>query len=105
MNTFQEFFSNGTYVLITLKIALGVITSFLAILAWQKARRMSSLFFIIGVLTLYTQIIYNALISFGIINIYETALYGIKIGSIVTELIPLTAFMISLILFLIENKG
>lgn len=105
MKNFTDFFSNGEYVLMTIKIVIGAVTAFFAIIAWQRTRRLSTMFFIVGVLTLYIKIIYNALLQMGVVNIYEFAIQGVSIGIIISELVPLIAFMLSLLLYLRESKG
>ncbi len=89
-------------VLWAIKLVLGGISSFLAILLWSKSRSFCWICLITAVLISYAGIIYEMMIKLGIFSSSKLICFGIPIITLCFTIIPHILFIISLILIIKE---
>jgi hypothetical protein len=82
---------------VILRLVIGALCTFFAILLSSKTREPSWLFIIFGVICIYAQIVLLTLESFGIFDTH-VLFYGIPIVKLTTENIPLLFISIGFIL-------
>ena len=83
-----------------IKLVLGGLAAFLAILLWSKTREASWIAVIAGIITAYAGIVYNVLIVFGIAVEKSSvpAIAGINIITLVFTVIPQLFFIAGFII-------
>ena len=89
-----------------IKLVLGGIAAFLAILLWAKTREAPWVAVIAGTVTAYAGIVYNVLIVFGIAveKIGLPAIAGINPITLLFTVIPQLFFIAAFIIALITRK-
>ncbi|MBR0154888.1 MAG: hypothetical protein IJM22_02315 [Treponema sp.] len=83
-----------------IKLVLGGIAAFLAIMVWSKSRSACWVFLVTGILISYAGIIYDMMINLGILNAGNFLVYGIPFLTLVFTVIPYLLIIISLILII-----
>jgi hypothetical protein len=86
-----------------MRLFLGAIGTFFAILVWSKTRNPAWVFIILGIIFQYVIIVFETLENFGIVfdkmNINNQSIFNMLILNI-----PMICFIIGLIIFLIRKK-
>ena len=90
--------------LFIIKLILGGIVSFLAILLMSKTRDFASMTLVSGILTGYAAIVYRLLIKLGVLTVSKTQIFGISLSVFLCILIPSVLFIISFILLIIKKR-
>lgn len=83
-----------------IKLILGGIAAFLAILVWSKSRSACWVFLVTGILISYAGIIYDMMINLGILNSASILICGISLLTLFFTVIPYLLIIISLILII-----
>ncbi len=104
MNDLAAFFSKGYTILLFIKLLLGAIAVFTAILAWRKTREPYMILFILGVLASYIAVLHQLLRYFGFVSERDIILGGIAVSIFISENVPAILFIISLCLFIKSKK-
>ena len=68
---------------ILIRLVLGAVATFFAILLWSKTREGAWLFVILAVLVNYGEIIFSTLLRFGIVAMDAFVLFGIPGSSLI----------------------
>lgn len=89
--------------LFVIKLILGGIVSFLAILLMSKTRNSACMTLVSGILTGYAAIVYHLLIELGVLTVSRTQVFGIPLSVFLCIMIPSVFFIISFILFIIKK--
>lgn len=92
--------SDGAAFELIVKLALGAVASFLAILVWSKTREIAWLCVVAGILALYAGTLYRALKLFGLFAGPEILVFGASVGSLVSDNLSIICFIIAFIVFL-----
>lgn len=87
-----------------IKLVLGGIAAFFAILVWSKTREASWFFLVTGTILSYCGIVYEMLKSFGIITKNFYLLWGIPIIDFCFMVIPTLFFIIGFIIMLAKSR-
>lgn len=89
-----------------IKLVLGGIAAFLAILLWSKTREAAWTAVIAGIITAYAGIVYNVLIVFGIAVEKSSvpAIAGINIITLLFTTIPQLFFIAGFIIALVSRR-
>ncbi len=87
-----------------LRLVLGGIAAFFAILLWSKTRDAAWMSLVAGVVTNYAGLVYSLLVDFGIVLEGSIKILGIPLISLCFTVIPYIFFILAFILFLIRNK-
>ena len=87
-------------ILYLLKLILGGLTAFLAVLLWSKTRDSAWMSLVAGVVIHYAGIVYNLLLDFGFVFTVDFVVFGIPITSLLFTTIPLLFFILAFSLML-----
>ena len=87
-----------------IKLILGGIAAFLAILVWSKTRDGAWFFLVSGTILSYCSIVYDMLTSFGILTKSFYLVYGIPIIDLCFIVIPTLFFIIGFIIMIAKSK-
>jgi hypothetical protein len=87
-----------------IKLILGGIAAFLAILVWSKTRDGAWFFLVSGTILSYCSIVYDMLKSFGILTKSFYLVYGIPIIDLCFIVIPTLFFIIGFIIMIAKSK-
>ena len=93
---------NPQILLFIIKIILGGITAFLAILIMSKTRAASWMFIVAGILVSYLGLIFNLLCETGLIHISAT-LFGIPLLTLIFTLLTSLCFICAFICRLLKK--
>ncbi len=86
------------------RLSLGAVASFLAILSWTRARSLAWIFVVFGVLAGYAGILYSALRLFGLFSGPEILIFGISLGVLISENVPVLFFILGFVFFLRNDR-
>ena len=87
-------------ILYLLKLILGGLTAFLAVLLWSKTRDSAWMSLVAGTVIGYAGIVYNLLLDFGFVFTVDFVVFGIPITSLLFTVIPLLFFILAFSLML-----
>lgn len=89
-----------------IKLVLGGIAAFLAILLWSKTREAAWIAVIAGIITAYAGIVYNVLVVFGIAVEKSSvpAIAGMNIITLLFTVIPQLFFIAAFIIALSSRR-
>jgi len=87
-----------------IRLFLGALGTFFAILVWSKTRNPSWIFIILGILFHYINIVFETLENFGIITNQIYNIGNIPILKILLTNMPMVFFIIGLIIFIVRKK-
>jgi hypothetical protein len=90
--------------LIITRLAAGAFTAFLAIIVWSRTRDIAWMFFVIGAIAMYGDIVYAALELFGIVSYSIVVVNGIEVVRLALSALPHVFFATAFIVF-IARKG
>ena len=96
--------AQSTLVLYIIKLSLGGIAAFLAILLWSKTRDAAWMSLVAGVVTSYAGIVYNMLVDLGIVLSGGPLVFGIPLATLLFTCIPTLFYILAFVLMLIRNK-
>jgi len=91
-------------VLYIIKLVLGGIAAFLAILLWSKTRDAAWMSLVAGVVTSYAGIVYSMLVDLGIVVRTGMLVFGIPIAKLLFTVIPTLFYILAFILMLLRNR-
>jgi hypothetical protein len=89
---------------IMIKLFVGALSTFFAILLWSKTRDMAWILVIAGVLIDYANIVVQTLAGFGILNMESLAVYGIPMLDMFLGSAPKLLFITGFIIMIKRNK-
>ena len=90
--------------LFIVKLVLGGILAFLAILVWSKTRDGAWFFLVSGTILAYCGVVYEMLKSFGIITKTFYLLWNIPIIDLCFVVIPSLYFIVGFIIMIAKSK-
>ncbi|MFA6936903.1 MAG: hypothetical protein WCQ67_01585 [Treponema sp.] len=96
--------AQSTLVLYIIKLSLGGIAAFLAILLWSKTRDAAWMSLVAGVVTSYAGIVYNMLVDLGIVLNGGPLVFGIPLATLLFTCVPTLFYILAFILMLIRNR-
>lgn len=91
--------NQGQIIIWCVKLVLGGIAAFLAILLWSKSRNGGWMSLVASVLITYAGIIYEMMTDLGIINLSHIQFVGVPVINLCFTAIPSILLIIALILF------
>ena len=98
----QEDFS---FVLYMIKLVIGGLSAFFAILIWSKSRDFVIVSLVLAILTKFAGLIYEILENFGFITNHTFLIFGIPFFTLFFTIVPFVFLLITLInLFIKLNK-
>jgi len=90
--------------LFIVKLVLGGITAFLAIMLWSKTRDAAWMSLVAGAVTSYAGIVYDMMVRLGIIIPGGLSVAGIPLATLLFTVIPSCFFILAFILMLIRSR-
>ncbi len=100
MNNIQAFIPPYYGVVLFIKLVVGAIALFFAILVWHRTRKTYMVLFVLGVLSLYILALVQSMNYFGFIVMYSLSIKNIPVGTVFFEILPIIFFTASLCSFL-----
>lgn len=91
-------------ILYIIKLVLGGLAAFFAILLWSKTRDVAWMSLVAGTITSYAGIVYDMMNSFGLIVGKGLLVFGVPIASLLFASIPSLFYIAAFILMLTRNK-
>jgi hypothetical protein len=86
-----------------IRLVVGAIATFFAILLWSSTRDSAWMFAVIGTIIQYGQIMYSTFRVFGILQ-EETLIYGFPVFSILLANLPSVCFIIAFLIAMSRTK-
>lgn len=87
-----------------IKLVLGGITAFLAILVWNRTRDVVWMALASGAIISYSGLVYELLVKLGIAGSTGPELFGISLVSLLFVLIPSIFFALAFILLILRTR-
>ena len=91
-------------VLYIIKLVLGGITAFLAIMLWSKTRDPAWMSLVAGAIVSYAGIVFQMMVDLGIVLPGNILLDGISLPVLLFTVIPAVFFILAFILMLIRSR-
>ena len=86
-----------------IRLVIGAIATFFAILLWSSTRDSAWMFVVIGTIIHYGQIMYSTFRVFGILQ-EETMIYGLPVFSILLTNLPSVCFIIAFLIAMSRTR-
>jgi hypothetical protein len=86
----------GQLLYITIRLVLGAVAAFFAIMLWAKTRDMAWMFIVIGIIAAYVETVYSILEIFGITGQAALTIGSVSLLSILLSNLPAVFFLIAL---------
>lgn len=93
----------GEVVLVSSRLALGAVASFLAILLWSKTRDVAWMLMVAGTVASYADTVFAVLLRFGVADGSAFAIGSVPLASIIFPNLP-TAFFIAAFSVMVSRK-
>ena len=87
-----------------IKLVLGGVAAFLAILLWSKTRDIAWMSLVAGTVTSYAGIVYEMMDSFGIFTSKGIEVYGIPLVELFFAVIPTFFYILAFIMMLARTR-
>lgn len=95
---------NSELILFIIKLVLGGVAAFLAILLWSKTRDPAWMCIICGTIISYAGVVVDMMTSLGMISIYGIVLGGISLLTLVFSMLPTLFYIAGFILIIIRSN-
>lgn len=98
--------SDSEIIFFIIKLFLGGVIAFLAIMLWSKTRDFSWMFLVLSAVTGYSAIVYDLLLKLGFARSREIILFGahLPLVQLVLMVVPSLFVIIAFILMLIKTR-
>ena len=91
-------------ILYIVKVALGGIAAFLAILLWSRTRDSAWMSLVAGMITSYASVVLEMMAKFGMLELRGPEVFGLPVIQLVFAAVPCLFFILSFILMLLRNR-
>lgn len=91
-------------ILYIVKVALGGIAAFLAILLWSHTRDSAWMSLVAGMVTSYASVVLEMMAKFGMLSLHGPGLFGLPVVQLVFAAVPWLFFILAFILMLLRNR-
>lgn len=91
-------------ILYTVKLVLGGIAAFLAIMLWSKTRDIAWMALVAGTVTSYGSIVYEMFSVFGIIKEQGISIFGIPLATLLFTVIPSLFYIFAFIMMIFRSS-
>ena len=96
---------NALIIFYIVKLVLGGLLAFLAIMLWSKTRDPAWMALVAGAITGYTGLIFNMMLDLGIVTAGKIEFYGIPLSVLIFTVVPSLFFIFAFILMLIRSRS
>lgn len=97
-------FSDTIVFELIVRLVLGAIAAFFAIISWTRARSLQWVFVIIGILASYAGTLYRALKLFGFFSGPELLINATPLGILISDNLSMLCFTIACILYIRAHR-
>lgn len=91
-------------VLLIIKLVVGGIAAFLAIMLWSRTRDAAWMCLVAGIVTSYAGIVYDMLVQLGIVVSGGITVAAIPIATLLFAVVPTLFYIFALILMLVRSR-
>ena len=95
---------NTMIILYIVKLVLGGICAFLAIMLWSKTRDRAWMSLVAGAITSYAGLMFNLMLDLGIITTGALTFFGIPVSVLAFTAVPSLFYILAFILMLIRSR-
>lgn len=96
--------SDGAVFELLVRLSLGALASFFAIISWTRTRNLYWVCVIAGILSTYAATLYRALRSFGLFAGPQILVLGAPLGTLISDNLSVLFFLSACILYIRSNK-
>ncbi|MBC6721238.1 hypothetical protein [Treponema sp. Marseille-Q4130] len=96
--------AQGDIILSIIKLALGGISAFCAIMLWSKTRDAAWMSLAAGVVTSYASFVYDMMTELGVILPNALTVAGIPLPTFLFAVVPSCFFIVAFILMIRRNR-
>ena len=86
-----------------IRLAVGALATFFAILLWASTRDAAWMFVVIGTIIHYGEVMYTTFRLFGIVG-RETMIFGLPLVSMLLANLPSVCFIVAFLIALSRNR-
>ena len=104
MNGLSRLFSDTVIFELLVRLVLGAIASFFAILSWTKTRNLYWILIIAGILASYAGTLYHALRTFGLFTGPELLILSTPLGILISDNLSMIFFTIACVFYFRAHK-
>lgn len=98
--------SQSEMIICVIKLIMGGLTAFFAILLWSKTKDVAWMSLVVGAITSYAGLVFNMLSDLGVILADKILIPGTELPllTIIFTVLPNLFFILAFVLMLIRNK-
>ena len=87
-----------------IRLSLGAVASFFAIISWTRTRSLYWVFVIVGILAMYAGTLYRALLTFGFFAGSKFLILGLPLASVISDNLSIVCFIFACIFYIRSYK-
>lgn len=91
-------------ILYIIKLVLGGLAAFFAIILWSRTRDPAWMCLVIGTIIEYAGIVYGMMVDFGVAFTTSTTVFGLPLTTLLFTTVPPILFIVAFILMIRRNK-
>lgn len=95
---------DAAIILYIVKLVLGGVAAFLAIVLWSKTRDPAWMSLVAGAITGYAGIMFNMMLDLGIVTAGTPIIFGIPLSILLFTAVPSLFFILAFILMIVRNR-
>jgi hypothetical protein len=95
--------ASGELVYTCVKLFIGTLCSFLAIVLWARSMDGAWFFIVFGVLAAYANILFSVLARFGLTEWADYSIGGVQVAALALECLPLLFFCIAFLVIIFRR--
>lgn len=96
--------AHADFVLYIIKLVLGAISAFCAILLWSKTHDGAVMCLVAGVVILFAGVVYQMLLDMGFVPLIPHEFFGVPILSLFFAIVPPVLFIIGFMQMILRSK-
>ena len=94
---------NPEILLFIIKLVLGGVVGFFAIMIMSKTRELSWMFMVIGFLLSYAALVFELMVQLGVFTLGHAFVFGIPLASLICTVVPSVFFLLAFIFKLLKK--
>lgn len=95
---------DGELILFIIKLVLGGVAAFLAILLWSKMRDTAWMCLVVGVVFSYAGVVFEMMSTLGLTATGEGIFFGVSLAKLFFAVLPSVFYIIAFVLMIIRSK-
>lgn len=96
--------TQGELLLYIIKLVLGGMAAFLAILLWSKTRDAAWMSLVAGAVVSYAGVVYSMLEDMGITFVKDVFVFGMPLTKLIFAVLPSVFFILAFMLMLLRHR-